>query len=206
MLPIYCFLLACVDTPGWDDGTGQNCDDYRSFYCDDSYNLGSGTNYPERNCCNCPPGKQNIHNKSEWPQCCICYIQKNVYNHNTNFILEPFTNPVVSQDTCDGCYRPNNILPWYSPCWCQSSSNKGKCDFGLKCHHSDGNSDIELFKKVIPLMASKYQLDESLKSELYDLLNTFIYPVYSVLIEPEKGIFLPVNNTNPCLCVPEGNV
>ena len=114
---------------------------------------------------------------------------------------------MVSKDiknTCDGCYRPKNILPWYSPCWCQSSSDKGKCDFGLKCHHSDGNSDIEEVKKQIQYMGMI--LDEDLKSELFELLNTFIYPVYSLLIEPEKGILLPVNNTNPCLCVPEGNV
>ena len=33
---VYLFFTGCVDTPGWDDGFGDNCNEYRTLYCDES--------------------------------------------------------------------------------------------------------------------------------------------------------------------------
>ena len=56
--------LACTDTPSWNDGFGDTCEDYRlRSYCqDNSAGLlaGFAYNFPERNCCGCGKGKEAI--------------------------------------------------------------------------------------------------------------------------------------------------
>ena len=51
--------LDSEDTPGWDDGEGEDCAEYRSYYCDPGDSLaGKQYNYPEQNCCGCGKEKQ----------------------------------------------------------------------------------------------------------------------------------------------------
>ena len=46
------FTLDCIDTPGWNDGIGNDCSQYRKVLCADNL-IGEGYNYPELNCCGC---------------------------------------------------------------------------------------------------------------------------------------------------------
>ena len=67
------FIIECVDTPGWDDGSRikYDCGKYRRvFKCAENL-IGELYNYPEQNCCGCGKerqGKPNIPNISMWPQ------------------------------------------------------------------------------------------------------------------------------------------
>jgi len=47
---------ACTDTPSWNDGAGENCQDYRTKYCKVNSAgpfAGGSWNFPEKNCCGC---------------------------------------------------------------------------------------------------------------------------------------------------------
>ena len=51
--------LACVDTDGWENGAGRDCNSYASNnWCEneaikEDWTSGSPYNYPENNCCVC---------------------------------------------------------------------------------------------------------------------------------------------------------
>jgi hypothetical protein len=64
LLPLSAIDPRCIDDPGWNNGKGQGCRDYRSqlwcrggsFLIGKEWSGGTSYNYPERACCVC--GKQ----------------------------------------------------------------------------------------------------------------------------------------------------
>ena len=60
------FEATCVDTPGWADLDGNDCEIYASYICVNGIahpeTEGSDFNYPERNCCACGKGKYGTSN------------------------------------------------------------------------------------------------------------------------------------------------
>ena len=53
-----------MDTPSWEDGTGNTCTEYGNDYCENGkfktgyeYLCGSAYNFPEKSCCSCGNGR-----------------------------------------------------------------------------------------------------------------------------------------------------
>ena len=61
---LHCLQLECVDTPGWANQNGCDCDCYEDKFCVDGaakpgyeHTLGSVYKNPEDNCCSCGKGR-----------------------------------------------------------------------------------------------------------------------------------------------------